>query len=49
MSKIDNAIIKLYKISEEASKVPVLTGNVEELRETHGKSMDALFREVFKC
>ncbi|MBD5093537.1 MAG: ABC transporter ATP-binding protein [Subdoligranulum sp.] len=28
---------------------PVLTGNVEELRETHGKSMDALFREVFKC
>ncbi len=28
---------------------PVLTGSAEELRETHGKSMDALFREVFKC
>ena len=28
---------------------PVLAGNVEELRETRGKSMDALFREVFKC
>ena len=27
----------------------VLSGNVEELREAHGKSMDALFREVFKC
>ena len=28
---------------------PVLTGNAEELRESHGKSIDALFREVFKC
>lgn len=27
----------------------VLSGNVEDLREAHGKSMDALFREVFKC
>ncbi len=28
---------------------PLLAGSVEELRETRGKSMDALFREVFKC
>lgn len=28
---------------------PVLSGSAEDLREAHGKSMDALFREVFKC
>lgn len=27
----------------------VLQSGVDELRETHGKSVDALFREVFKC
>lgn len=27
----------------------VLTGTVDELREEHGKSVDVLFREVFKC
>lgn len=26
-----------------------LTGTVDELREEHGKSVDILFREVFKC
>ncbi len=26
-----------------------LTGSVDEIRDRHGKSVDALFREVFKC
>lgn len=26
-----------------------LTKSVDEIREEHGKSVDALFREVFKC
>ena len=27
----------------------VLTSSVDEIRESQGKSVDALFREVFKC
>ena len=27
----------------------VLRSGVDEIREKHGKSVDALFREVFKC
>jgi len=27
----------------------VLTSSVDDIRDTHGKSVDALFREVFKC
>lgn len=27
----------------------VLAGSVDSIRETHGKSIDALFREVFRC
>ena len=27
----------------------MLTSSVDDIRDTHGKSVDALFREVFKC
>ena len=40
---------KLYCLDEPIAGVDVLKNDVEDIRFNQGKSVDVLFREVFKC